>query len=202
MPSFTMLGVPHVLVTIVSSPRCHQMSYMKLLRPAVEFPSPTNLEGLRIEDERSSRAVAVGRSQRTQKDAIGSTVDRVRCGVSRAPRNGLRLNHLHDLWPPWIGLRVENVNARRMNSRHDQVPPLHVRMRRVGAEAGTAGVPAKMVEFIPWVRHVRPSDHAAVVLRGGVDVQDANRVRASILPGIDERDIRERFRWCLRGHGR
>ena len=38
-PSFTMFGVPQVLVTIVSSPRCHQMSYSQLLRSAVDFPA-------------------------------------------------------------------------------------------------------------------------------------------------------------------
>ena len=166
----------------------------ELLRSAIEFPSAANVEGLRIEDERATGAVAVGRAERAQEDAVRSAVHGVRRGIAGPLRKRFRLDHLHDLWRPRIGLRVENVNARRVDARHDQIPPLHVRMRRVRAEAGAAGVPAEMMEFVPAVRHVGLSDQTAVALRSGVDVQDADRVRALRPSGDDERDVRERLR--------
>ena len=50
MPSFTMLGVPHVLVTIVSSPRCHQMSYMSCCGPrsSSHRPRTSKVSGSRM----------------------------------------------------------------------------------------------------------------------------------------------------------
>ena len=173
----------------------------QFLRSAIELPASTNLERLRIEQERAARPVAVGRAERAEKNPVRPAVHGVRRRVARAPGNGLRLDDLHDARPSGIGLRVENVNARRVDARHDQIAPFHVRMRRVGAQAGTARVPAEVVELVPRVRHVGLANQPAVTLRGRIQVHDAERVGASFTR-VDECDISQRLRRGLRRHRR
>ena len=71
----------------------------------------------------------------------------------------LHLDHLHDLRVFWIGLGVEDVDARGAQARHDEVPSFGMGMRCIWAQAGTARVPAEMVQFVAALRHV-PSDPA------------------------------------------
>ena len=150
-----MLGVPQVLVIMVSQPQVPPDVVGELLRSTIEFPSSRDVERFRIEDERAAGSVAVGRAQRAHEDAVGSAVHGVRRCIARALNECLRLDHLHDSRLSRIGLRVENVNARRVDARHDQIPPLHVRMRRVRAQAGAAGVPAEVMQLIAGVSACR-----------------------------------------------
>ena len=175
-PSFTMLGVPHVLVTIVSSPRCHQTSYASCCGPRSisQRPRTSNVSGSRMNVPPGP--LPSGAPSALMIDAVRSAVHGVRRGVARSLRQRLRLDHLDDPRLPRIGLRVEDVNARRVDARHDQIPPLHVRMRRVRAQAGTAGVPAEVMQLVAGVRHVGLADETAVAVRLGIDVHDADRV--------------------------
>ena len=195
-----MLGVPQVLVTMVSQPEMPPDVVGELLRPAIDLPPAANVERLRVQDERAAGAVAVGRAQRAHVDAVRSAVDRVRRGVAGALRQRLRLDHLHDLRLARIGLGVEDVNARRVDPRHDQIAPLHVRMRRVRAQARTARVPAEVMQLVAGVRHVGLPDQTAVALRVGIDVHDADRVGASFFVGIDQRQVGELLRRRLHRH--
>ena len=46
-------------------------------------------------------------------------------------------------------------------ARHDEIAPLDMRMRRVRAEAGRAGVPAEMMQLVAGVGHRRPCRRSA-----------------------------------------
>jgi hypothetical protein len=129
-------------------------------------------------------------------------MDRVRGGIAGAPGERLGLDDLHDLRLARIRLRVEDVDARGIDPRHDQIPPLHVRVRRVGAQARAAGVPAEMVQLVAGDRHPGLADQAAVALRVGVDVHDADRVGRAALLGVDQRQVGEPFGRRLHGHRR
>ena len=83
----------------------------QFLRSAIELPSSTNLERLRIEQERAARTVAVGRAERADENPVRPAVHGVWRRVTRAPGDGLRLDDLHDSRLSGIGLRVKNVNA-------------------------------------------------------------------------------------------
>ena len=73
-----------------------------------------------------------------------------------------------------------------LNARHDEIAPLHVRMRRVGAEAGAAGIPAEVVQLVAGVWHVGLADEAAVAARIGIEIDDADRIGTSVRPRVDE----------------
>ena len=159
----------------------------QLLRTAIQLPPAANVERLGIHQEDAARAVAVGRAERAHVDAVRSAVHRVRRGVAGPLGERLRLDHLHDLRLPRIGLRVEDVNPRRVDPRHDQVAPLHVRMRRVRAEARAARVPAEVMQLVAGVRHVGLADQPAVALRRRDRRRRRQSRRASVLSRVDER---------------
>src|SRR5580704_4564149 len=84
----------------------------KFLRAAIQLPLPEDIEALLIHHENSARTAAVWSSQRADKDSVGTAMNRVRGCVSRARRQRLRLNHLHDLRFARIGLGVDDMYAR------------------------------------------------------------------------------------------
>jgi hypothetical protein len=91
-----MFGVPHVLLIIVSWPKCHLEVIRKTLRSAIDLPSAQNVERLRIEHERSARSVAVRRAERADIDAFRPAMHGVRGRVSRALRHFLGLDDPDD----------------------------------------------------------------------------------------------------------
>jgi hypothetical protein len=88
----------------------------------------------------------------------------------------VRLDHLHDLRCARILFRIENVDAGGAQSRHDEISPLHMRMRRVGTKRGAARIPPEVVQLVARVRHRRAVDKLAI--RGGlrVEIDDAERI--------------------------
>jgi hypothetical protein len=124
-----------------------------------------------------------------------------RC-ISCALKERLRLDHFDNPRLSRIGLRIENVDARRIDARHDQVATLHVGMRRVRAETGTARVPTEVMQFIASRYHVGLTDEAAVGVRIGIDVHDAERIGAAVLLRVDQREVGQLLWWRLRGQRR
>src|SRR5215831_3857985 len=87
------------------------------LGPAIQLPLPEHIEALGIHYENSAGTAAVRSSQRADEDAVGTAMNRVWGCVSRALGQRFRLDHLHDLRISRIGLRVDDVDARRMDAR-------------------------------------------------------------------------------------
>src|ERR1700704_3425500 len=96
---------------------------MQKLTAAVDFPLTEDFERLAIEHENAAGALAVGISER-------ANVNGFRPAVIRARENFLRLDDFDDLWFPRVGLRIDDVNPRGPDSRHNQVTTFDVRMRR------------------------------------------------------------------------
>ena len=147
----------------------------ELLRPAVDLPAAERLEGLVVHEKNAAGRLALGVAERRDVDALRAAMDRVRARVAGLFGDLLRLDHLDDLRVPRIGLGVEDVDARRAQPRHDQIAPLDMRMRRVRAEAGRAGVPAEMMQLVAGVRHrdaCRRSANRSLLCRIDVDHGD------------------------------
>jgi hypothetical protein len=70
-----------------------------------------------------------------------------------------------DLNQPGAGrvrLRVEDVNAGGPKAGDDEIAALHKGVGGVGAEGGTAGVPAEMVKLVPGVGDLHPGEDLGV----------------------------------------
>ena len=170
---------------------------MEILRAALDFPFAEDVEGFRIEDEDAAGAVTGGRTEGTDEDAGGAAVNGVRAAVASARGDGFRFDDFDDFGILGIGLGVDDVNAGRTNAGDDEVAALHVGMGIVGAEAGTAGVPAEVVEFIAFIGHIDLAHLLRVGGRGGIDVNDTNRVGLPSMSRIQQRDVGELFGWSF-----
>src|ERR1700730_10879604 len=133
----------------------------EILRSAIDFPLPQDVEAVRIEDENAARSVPIGRAKGAHEDAIGAAMHGVRTAVSGARGDGFGLNHLYDFWFSRIGLGIDNVNPGRSYPRHYQVAPLRVRVRSIRAKACAARVPAAVMQFITDIGHLHISEELA-----------------------------------------
>jgi len=100
-----------------------------------------------------------------------------------------------------IGLGVEHGDVRRAQTRGDEVPALHVRVRGVGAQAGTAGVPAEVVQLVAGPRQGRPAHDLRIGRRPGIHVDHGQAIRTRA-PRIELRHVRVLFRRGLHGQAR
>jgi hypothetical protein len=166
----------------------------------IDLPLAPDLEGLGVHQERAARAAAVRAAERGHVDAIRTAMHGVRRCVSSTSGKLLAIDHLHDGRLPGIGLGVQHVDAGRVDAAGDEIPPLHVGMRRVRAQARAAGVPAEVMELVADVRHVGLPDQAAVARRLRVEVEDPHRVGLALAGRVDERDVAKRFRLGLHRH--
>ena len=173
----------------------------QLLRSAILLPPPFDLECFGVEHEDAAGAVAVSVAQRVDVDAIRPAVRGVRAAVAGLPDDLLGLDHLDEARLPRVGRGVENVDSRRSHAGHDEIAPLHVRMRRVRAQARAARVPPEVVQLVAGAGHVDTRDLSAVAWRCGIDVQHGKGVVGGRV-GIEQRHVGERFRRGLHGHRR
>src|SRR5215470_9265804 len=74
-----------------------------------------------------------------------------------------------------------------------------MRMRRGGAQARTAGVPAKMMQFVAYIGQGHLRDQLAVAFGLLVEINHAQNIRAFAF-GIQHRHIGELFLLSLHGH--
>src|SRR5262245_51672738 len=126
---------------------------MQELRAAVDFPLTENFKRLAIEHEDPTGALAVGISERANVNGFRPAVNCMRARIIRARENFLRLDDFHDLRFPRIGLRIDDVNPRGADPRHNQVTPFDVRMRRVRTQRRTARIPSEMMQLITKLGH-------------------------------------------------
>ena len=106
----------------------------ELLRTAIHFPLAQHVEGFVVHQEHAARSFALAVAESRDINAFRSAVHGVRTRVSRPVGHVARLDHLDDSGTSGVGLGVEDVNARRPQARNDEIAPLDMRMRRVGAE--------------------------------------------------------------------
>ncbi len=147
------------------------------LRAALDLPAPQHVEGLRIHEEHAARRVAFRVSERRDIDAVGPAMDCMRAAIAGRLDHLFRLDHPHDHRVLRVGLGVDDVDARGAQARHHEIAPLGMRMRRVGAEARAACVPAVMVQLIAGLRHVDAADDLRIGGRGGVDIDHGDGIR-------------------------
>src|SRR6185436_21139874 len=79
-----------------------------------------------VHQENAARPLALAIAERGDINAFGAAVDSVRPAVAGSLGHGLWLDHLDELRLPGVGLGVEDVDARRPQSRHHQVAALRV----------------------------------------------------------------------------
>src|SRR5437879_3971210 len=120
-------------------------------------------------------------------------------GVAGPLGDLLGLDHLDDRRAGGIRLGIDDVDARRPEPRHYQVPPLDMRVRGIGAEHRAAGVPAEMVELVPRMGHLHLADDPAVAAGTRVHVDDTDRITPAVRGRVGPNDVRQLFR---RGLGR
>src|SRR5262245_37946816 len=95
-------------------------------------------------------AVSRGVAERRDVNAVRPAMHRMGPAVARRLDELFRLDDLVEFWIARIRLGVDDVDARGAKARHDQIAPLDMRVWRVRAKAGAAGVPAEMVQLVAW----------------------------------------------------
>src|SRR6266513_41950 len=118
---------------------------MQKLWATIHLPLTQDLKRFAIEHENTPGAVAIGCSKRANINPFRPTMNRVRTRIVSACKNLFRFDHLNDLRFSRFGLDVDDVNARRANSRHNKVTTLDVGVGRIGAKRRTARVPTEMM---------------------------------------------------------
>src|SRR5262245_17801846 len=98
-----------------------------------------------VEHKDAARTAPVRRAQSADIDSFGPAMYSVQPGIACAAKDFLRLDHLDDFRLAGIWLRIENVDARRTQPRHNQIAPLDVRVGRIGAQRRAACLPATVV---------------------------------------------------------
>jgi hypothetical protein len=106
--------------------------------------------------------------------------------VARLAHHFLRLDRLDQPWRTWVGLSVDDIDARRADAGNDEVAALQEGMARHWRERRTAGVPAEVVEFVAGVGHDELVDHGAIRGRLRIEVDDGQ--------GIGPRPVRRQQR--------
>src|SRR5262249_18000775 len=104
------------------------------LRTTIDLPPPQHIVTVVIERKYAPRAVPIGGSETVHIKALGAAVHGMETRIARAPEHFLRLDDLDDLRMTGIWLDVKDVDTRGAQAGHDQVPPLDMRMRRIGAQ--------------------------------------------------------------------
>src|SRR6266404_3891285 len=99
------------------------------LGSTVHLPLAEHLDCLTIQHDQTPGAAAVRCPKRADVNAFWPTMDRVRPRIICSRKNFLRLDHLDNHGLSGVGLRINNVQTRGTQAWHDQVTPLHMRMR-------------------------------------------------------------------------
>jgi hypothetical protein len=169
------------------------------LVPAFGFPLTPYVKGGVVENSDTARSgPTVPCPQRRDVDAVRSAVDGVRARIVGFVRQLLRRDLLDQARVARIVLRVQHVDPRGAQSRHDQIAPFHVRMRRRRAKRAAACVPPEMVQLVTGVRKIGPADDLAIVVRRGIGADHGDRVR--LLGGsIERRHVGQLFSGSIRG---
>src|SRR5690606_6422057 len=87
----------------------------------------------------------------------------------------------------------DDEDVRGADARYDEVPSLDVRLWRIRAEVRAARVPAEVVQLVAAVGELDLADQPAVLRRGRVRVEDADRIAAAVAVPSGQDDVRERL---------
>src|SRR5207248_10529367 len=169
----------------------------KLLGAAVDLPAALDRERVVVDHEDAARSVAVGVAERAHVDPIRTAVDGVGSAVAGTVGDLFRFDRMDELGLLGSGSDVEDVDARRTQPGNEQVAPLHVWMRGVGAKRGTAYVPSEVMELVADVGCVDASDLPAEALGFRIDVERYQPVRRPPCR-VERDDVGERLDWRFR----
>src|SRR5262245_51472403 len=103
-----------------------------MLRPAVPLPGSTHVERVLVEHADAAWSTPSA-PRRVHVDAVRPAADRARHDVAGLLGHFIPLGRLHEPRPPRIGLRVDDVDPRRLTTGDDEVPSPTWRVRRAGA---------------------------------------------------------------------
>src|SRR5919202_1755974 len=156
----------------------------EVLRSPLYLPSPQGVETLVIHDEDAAGTLPVGSTERAHVDTLRAAVDGVGAAVAGSLVQLVWLYHLDYARLSRVGLGVDDVHARRAQTRDDQIPALYVRVGCVGAKRRAAGVPAEVVQLIAGSRHLHAPDDLTVSLRARIGIEDSERVRAPVTVAV------------------
>src|SRR5882757_1038397 len=145
---------------------------MQELRAPIHSPLAQDLERFALQHKNTSWAVAIGRSERADVNSFRPAVDGVWTRIFRARKNFFRLDHFDDFRFSRIRLGVDDMNTRRAQARHNQVPALDMWMRRIWTERRAARVPTEMVKFVAKLRHLGLADALAISARARINIHD------------------------------
>src|ERR1051325_8950177 len=101
-----------------------------------------------VHDEYPAGALPLGVSERTDVDAAGTAMDGMWPRIPGAIGDLLGSDGLDEFGLSRIWLGIDDVDVRGTEPRSDEVTPLDVGMRSIGAEMRAAGIPAKMVQLV------------------------------------------------------
>ena len=171
----------------------------QFLGTAIDLPFAEDVEAFGIEQENPAGRLAFGVAESIDVDAFRSAVDRVHPGIAGFLGDLLGLDHLHDLRIARIGLGIEDVQSRRAQARHDEVAPLHVRVRGVRAQARGTRIPTEVMKLVADIRHVDLGNDLRITRGLRVDVDHGYCVRFPAIR-IEGRHIGQAFARRLGRH--
>src|SRR5215469_16225189 len=123
----------------------------------------------------------------------------VRPAITRVAHYCVGLDYFHQGRGSGVRFRIDDVNARRAKTGHDEIAALHVRVWRIRAKTGTTSVPSKMMQLIAGFWHVHLSYEAAVSFRRRIDIDHSERISAAWLR-IQHGNVSDSFRRGLHRH--
>src|SRR6185369_13560007 len=109
----------------------------------INFPLSEDIKAEMVEEKNTARALAIRRTERAHINSLRPAMDRVRPRVICSREELGRFNGANDRWFPGIGFGIDDIDARGAKARDDKITSLDVRVWRVGAQRGTARIPAK-----------------------------------------------------------
>src|SRR5262245_1760241 len=101
-----------------------------------------------VHHEYAAGTLPLGIPERTDVDAAGATMDRMRPRVSCAIGDLLGGDGLNQFGLSRIGFGIDDVDVRGTQPRSDEVTPLYVRVRRIWTQMRAAGVPTEVVQLV------------------------------------------------------
>src|SRR5262245_1253324 len=118
-------------------------------------------------------------------------------GVAGAFYDLFWLYDLDDFGFAGIRFGIDDVNAGRAKSGHNQVTPLDVRMRSVWTKRRAACVPAEVMQLIAGIGHIYLADHFPIGRRLWIYIHYRHRVGAPIFFRVERRDVGQVIRMTL-----
>jgi hypothetical protein len=131
-----------------------------------------------IQKEDAPRASPVRRSESAEINSVRPTMNCVRSRIPGSLCYFVWLDCFYDLGVSNVGLSIDDVNSRGAEAWCKEIPTFDMRVGRIRAKGGAAGVPTEVMKFIADIRQVESADNLIPGWRTGVCIDDIERVRA------------------------